>query len=346
MKRTTIAHTKLKRLKRRLQIREYQAVGILEMLWLLTSREAPHGDIGRLENEDIAAFMEWEGDEDELIAALVASRWLDEHPEHRLLVHHWPDHCDNHVHAALAKRIEVFADGTPPQIPSTAFNSDTRNRIKAEYKQKFGLAPDEFRTSPGQVRAKPEPEPEPKPEPGPGAESESPNGDSCAEPPAADAAPPDPPVLTFPTKGKPDRWHLRQSRLDEYRGVYTDIDVETEVRKALQWVRDTPSKRKTASGMAAFLTRWLNRATEKGGAPPRASPRDMSRKKLASMEKRLGGLLLEHRSGGRSRKAFAHDLVAKRLSESERNDTAITRLLEQFDHPPGGQRSMNAEGTL
>lgn len=76
-------------------------------------------------------------------------------------------------------------------------------------------------------------------------------------------------VLEFPTEGKGGkRWSLTEAKLAEYEAVYPNLDVMAEMRKALQWCRDNPTKLKTRNGMPAFLTRWLNRAQDK----PRAGP--------------------------------------------------------------------------
>jgi len=79
----------------------------------------------------------------------------------------------------------------------------------------------------------------------------------------------------FPTNGRTKNWHLPQSKLDEYRDTYPHMDVDAELRKARQWCRDNPQKRKTAGrGMLAFLTRWLNTATNNNrGSPPRQPQR-------------------------------------------------------------------------
>jgi hypothetical protein len=94
MKIATIEKLKFKRLQRRLELPLWQAVGLLESLWKVTYRNAPAGDIGRLSNEDIAAAIEWKGDADELVAALVECRWLDEDDIHRLLIHDWEEECE------------------------------------------------------------------------------------------------------------------------------------------------------------------------------------------------------------------------------------------------------------
>lgn len=109
MKTGAVQSVKFMRLKRRLKINHWQAVGILEALWLITQTNAPRGDIGRLGNEDIAAMIEWNDDADELIDALVDCGWLDRHPEFRLLVHDWHIHCPSYIRGALTSQGVGFA---------------------------------------------------------------------------------------------------------------------------------------------------------------------------------------------------------------------------------------------
>ena len=72
--------------------------------------------------------------------------------------------------------------------------------------------------------------------------------------------------FVFPTTGKgPKEWALPQAKFDEYVKVYPHLGVLKELRKARQWCRDNPTKRKTARGMLAFLTGWLNRAQDEKG---------------------------------------------------------------------------------
>lgn len=97
MKSSAPESMKFKRLQRRLQIGRKETVGILELLWLATAKNAPQGDIGRFSNEEIAIECDWEGDHDELVAALVLCGWLDEHTECRLYVHDWHDHAPSHI---------------------------------------------------------------------------------------------------------------------------------------------------------------------------------------------------------------------------------------------------------
>ena len=78
MKREAIAHTKMKRLCRRMDLPLWQAMGLLEAIWHLAARETPRGDIGRLSDEDIALGIDYRGDESkmiEVIEALVLSHY-------------------------------------------------------------------------------------------------------------------------------------------------------------------------------------------------------------------------------------------------------------------------------
>jgi hypothetical protein len=96
-------------------------------------------------------------------------------------------------------------------------------------------------------------------------EEEHPKKDACSEPVPKPAS--EPPVLVFPTVGKGKKqWSLIEAKLAEYRESFPGVDVLAECRKALQWCRDNPTKRKTARGMPAFLTRWLGKAQNAGRA--------------------------------------------------------------------------------
>lgn len=74
-----------------------------------------------------------------------------------------------------------------------------------------------------------------------------------------------PTEFIFPTTGKGAReWTLTQNKLAEYIESFPGLDVPNELRKARQWCRDNPKKRKTASGMLTYLTRWLSRSQNRG----------------------------------------------------------------------------------
>ena len=145
---------KLKRLKRRLQIPHYAAVGILESLWHMASTQAQRGDIGKWSDEDIAAQLEWEGDETTLIEALVGCGWLDEHPEHRLVVHDWHAHADTTVRRSPQVRDHGFVTFEAGS-GSKDDNSHASHESVACASQVNDL----------RFTRQPEPEPEPEPEP-------------------------------------------------------------------------------------------------------------------------------------------------------------------------------------
>ena len=79
--------------------------------------------------------------------------------------------------------------------------------------------------------------------------------------------------FSFPVvKNNGAEWPLPSAKLTEYRETYPGLDVESELRKARQWCRDTPAKRKTPGGMPAFLNRWFDRAQNRGQSPAPNNP--------------------------------------------------------------------------
>ena len=127
MKQGTTSKLKFKKLRRALgDLPLYQAVGILESLWQLTAADAPLGDIGRFSNDDIAMSVEWKGDPDELIEALVATRWLDKSDEHRLVIHHWDQHVPRYLKLRVQRQGESFVTGQNGELePASPPAADT-----------------------------------------------------------------------------------------------------------------------------------------------------------------------------------------------------------------------------
>jgi len=66
-------------------------------------------------------------------------------------------------------------------------------------------------------------------------------------------------------------WYLPKEKLDEYTKTFSNLDVETEFRKAVQWLIDNPCRRKKAEGMTRFLGGWLGRVKPKP-EPKRGDP--------------------------------------------------------------------------
>ena len=70
----------------------------------------------------------------------------------------------------------------------------------------------------------------------------------------------DPVVMLFPTADKPTKWGLLQSKVDEYRDTYAELDIVRECRNARQWCVDNRNKRKPFDEIPAFLNSWLKRS--------------------------------------------------------------------------------------
>ncbi len=118
MKRGTLKHPKTTNLMRVLGISRYQAVGILESLWHFTMRYAVAGDVGKWTNDEIVAAIEWEGDAQTLIAALVETKWLDADKRYRLIVHDWHEHADQTCKRYIASHCLAFASlPVPDPVP-------------------------------------------------------------------------------------------------------------------------------------------------------------------------------------------------------------------------------------
>lgn len=107
MKQNTTSKLKFKKLRRALGDPPlYQIVGLLEALWQFAATDAPLGDIGKFRNEEIAMAVEWQGDPDELIEALVSTEWLDLSDRHRLVIHHWHEHVPNYLKQRIQRQVE------------------------------------------------------------------------------------------------------------------------------------------------------------------------------------------------------------------------------------------------
>lgn len=93
----------------------------------------------------------------------------------------------------------------------------------------------------------------------------------CAETCGDAGSAPDSVVMVFPCDGFPNEWKLMQSRVSKLESLYPSLDVLLECRKALQYVEDKPSRKKTAKGMPSYLTGWMNRS-QNWGVGARAGP--------------------------------------------------------------------------
>lgn len=111
MKRGTPKHPKMYALAEALGVAHQFAVGIMEMLWIHAAQHTPSGDIGSLPDSAIAQAVGWpEKKAALLIGALTSkkSQWLDPDPVHRLVIHDWPDHCDEYTKKVLRRLDKDF----------------------------------------------------------------------------------------------------------------------------------------------------------------------------------------------------------------------------------------------
>lgn len=168
--RAVIDHPKFTRLKSLLKLNRACTLGYLEALWHFCGRFTPQGNIGKYSIEDIESWVEWDGEEGALVAAMVKARWLDEDPVHGLIVHDWHKHADDATRHALKRAGLNFTVSTvSAECPDTVETPSGHSRdTVGDSATPSGL---------------PEPEPEPVPEPVPVPEPE-PGGAGGGVPPS------------------------------------------------------------------------------------------------------------------------------------------------------------------
>jgi hypothetical protein len=133
MKKAALTSLKLKKLQRRLKLPLWQAIGLLETLWKVTESDAPAGDIGKHSNADLALAIEWEGDADELISALLECGWLDASDKYRLAVHNWPVHAPNYLKGGFAKNGKTFIRASEPKVAAISNNGVDNSLAPAKH---------------------------------------------------------------------------------------------------------------------------------------------------------------------------------------------------------------------
>lgn len=260
MKDGTELKVKFLMLQRDLDLEGWQAQGLITAIWRFAKANTPQGDIGRFSNKEIALGIDWRNDPEKMIAALVENRWLDAHEEHRLVVHDWHEHCEDTIHVHLARKRLLFADGQVPKL--TRFAANEKAAITADYKRICEQAISSGKKSRKSTR---------KPAPSLAKPSLAiPSQASSSSEPAEPASePPDvAPLMTFPTVGEAQEWHLTQPVVDTLATAFPHLDILAESRRALAWAETNPTKRKTPRGMPKFLNGWMERAQNSGRAGP------------------------------------------------------------------------------
>jgi hypothetical protein len=267
-----LKHPKFARMVYLLGVPVPHALGYMECLWGVCYER---GDPLLGDALDVELAAQWPGEKGKLFEALRECRFIDQVEQDRYEVHDLFDHAPDYVRKRkerehTRKRAYVSRDRalSAPWRPDAAKVSQNGHL--------GGQCPPNGDVSRTEADLGSPPPPPPPP-------NASPNGEACSEPaePASEPAVSDPVVMTFPTVGKGGKeWHLRESKLAEYRESYPGVDALTECRKARQWCLDNPTKRKTASGMPRMLSCWLakeqnsgrGRAADSPDRPPGESP--------------------------------------------------------------------------
>ena len=93
------------------------------------------------------------------------------------------------------------------------------------------------------------------------SESESKyESEGSAEQQAASA----PPVIRLPLNDGTE-YEVSVEQCHEWAGLYPAVDVMQQLREMRGWLIGNPRRRKTKSGVLAFVTRWLSKEQDKGG---------------------------------------------------------------------------------
>ena len=248
MKSSTPELLKFQKLMRRLKESRRGTIGLLEGMWLAVGKNCPRGDIGRFSNEEIAIMVDWDGDPDELVSALVECRWLDVCDTYRLVVHDWTDHCPTYIKGGLVKKGEDIAIATsyevqakvPPKVQAKVPPGPTSGTT-------LGNSYEVPSTKPSLVKSS----------------QAKPNLSDSSE--LLQASKPVDSTLVFELVGKDSGpWSPPLSLIAQFESWYPSMDVDSELRKAAAWHATNPTKRKTKNGIAKFLNAWLAKANDRG----------------------------------------------------------------------------------
>ncbi len=125
MMKSTILHIKFESLLCQLNLKRWQAVGLLESIWLFAQHHAQDGDLSRFPSPVICSWIGWSDGPETLIDALVSSGWLDRNGE-KLSIHDWKDHCPNWLKASQQKR---NISETPSETPSQGASQMGSGRV-------------------------------------------------------------------------------------------------------------------------------------------------------------------------------------------------------------------------
>lgn len=119
-------HPKTKKLARLLGISLPTAVGYLHYLWWWALDFAQDGTLDRYETDDIADAMQWDGDADELVTALVKSGYID-NTEDGLVLHDWGEYAGKLLERRAKDRARKRAAAEAAGVPQELHRKDEEN---------------------------------------------------------------------------------------------------------------------------------------------------------------------------------------------------------------------------
>ena len=235
---------KFKLLQRRLKEPNPCVLGLLEMLWISAHQAA---DPIFCEGE-VEAVCEWYGEEGILVAALLETKWLDNLGNGSVEIHNYWENCPRYVWDRARKKVE--RKKRPTKLSTDCADASTDSKEMSHTTQPNPTQPNPTRPEEKKASAKPE-------------------ADSAA---AAE----DPTFLHFDCPGNQKTFALKEAKVLEYENAYGEqINVRRELQRAAQWLRDNPTRKKTAKGMPRFLGAWLGRAVDSGRSAGRdRAPRE------------------------------------------------------------------------
>jgi hypothetical protein len=130
-KKGVLEHPKTLTLADSLGIMDCFALGILEAFWHHVTDYFEDGDVTNLRPSVFVRSIRYQGDAAQLWSALLDAGFIDQTPEGRLLVHDWPEHCNDYIHTRFYRSLKMFANGTKPKPVS--IGKDEKERLSAQW---------------------------------------------------------------------------------------------------------------------------------------------------------------------------------------------------------------------
>lgn len=120
-------HPKTKKLARLLGVSLPAAVGHLHYFWWWALDFAQEGTLEKYDGYDLADAMQWDGDPDQLVEALISAGYIDD-TDDGLMIHDWRDYAgkllERRAKDRARKRAASEAAGTPQDFRGNSCGND------------------------------------------------------------------------------------------------------------------------------------------------------------------------------------------------------------------------------